>query len=129
MNLQEKINKNTIPAHHLIKKKVGNVLRTSRPSLNTQMISRMSKKLFNNTIQKRKKKLFQCLTIWLLIWSVNCLYNFIQKPLTCLLGEAKHLSDVHYTVVLPCTKRCKTEHYTLLRHEGPKQTKPSANCD
>ena len=129
MNLQEKINKNTIPAHHLIKKEVGNVLRTSRPSLNTGMISRMSKKLFNNTIQKRKEKLFQCLTIWLLIWSVNCLYNFIQKPLTCLLGEAKYLSGVHYTVVLPCTKRCKTKHYTLLRHEDPKQTKPSANCD
>ena len=59
MKLQEKINKNAVHVHHLIKKEVGNVLRTSRPSLNTGMISRMSKKLFNNTIQKRKEKLFQ----------------------------------------------------------------------
>ena len=45
------------------KEEVGNILRTSRPSLNTRIMSRMSTKSLNNKIQKRKKKLFQCLMI------------------------------------------------------------------
>ena len=55
--------------------------------------------------------------------------NFFQKLVNYILGtKTKYFFGVHHTVLLSCTKSCKTKLHTIVYYEDSKKLRGSTNC-
>ena len=97
-----------------------------RLSLNTQILSRVTTKVLNSTIQKERKVLIVFDDIMSDMISNKKFHSviaeiFVSGP------KAKYFFGLYYPSLFSCTKRCNAKHHKP-HHEDSKQTRASTDC-